>query len=238
MNFLSAGTERPISAVPAPVLAVLGLALAAQVFLHSVQPAPVAFAEDLPRAPSLSLLQLASLGEPAALSKLLMLWLQAFDHQPGLSIPFQQLDYSHVISWLDRIVDLDPRSGYALLSAARVYSEVQDNSRRRQMLEFVRRRFLEDPNARWPWMAHAVFVAKHRVKDLDLALELAADLRKHAAADSVPGWAKQMEVLILEDMGEIESARFLFGALVIHGVIKDVNEVRFLQERLERALIQ
>jgi hypothetical protein len=147
-------------------------------------------------------------------------------------VPFRDLDYERVVAWLDRILALEPRSQYPLLSAARVYSEVPDEARRRRVLEFVRARFREDPARRWPWMAHAVFVAKHRIGDLRLALELARELRMNAPAADLPAWARQMEFFVLEDLGELESAQILLGGLIESGTITDRNEIRFLTERL------
>ncbi len=46
--------------------------------------------------PSVPLLRATSLDEPIALSKMLMLYLQAFDNQPGISIPFREMDYDRV----------------------------------------------------------------------------------------------------------------------------------------------
>jgi hypothetical protein len=178
-------------------------------------------------------MQAASLGEPESLAKLLMLWLQAFDHQPGLSIPFKDLDYDRVIAWLDLILELDPRAHYPLLSASRLYAEVPDDARRRKMLDFVYARFLQDPNRRWPWLAHAVFVAKHRIGDLELAMKYAHALRRHATAAAVPAWARQMEFFILEDLGDVEGAKILLGGLLESGVIKDRNELRFFEDRLD-----
>ena len=82
------------------------------------------------------------------------------------------------------------------------------------------------------WMAHAVFVAKHKIKDLQLALTYARDLRMHATAPDIPSWAKQMELFVLEDLGEAESARILLGGLIENGVIRDEHEIRFLTQRL------
>jgi hypothetical protein len=41
-----------------------------------------------------------------------------------------------------------------------------------------------------------------------------------------------MELFVLEDLGEIESAKILLGGLIESGAITDPNEVRFLTERL------
>ena len=83
------------------------------------------------------------------------LYLQAFDNQPGISIPFMQLDYPRVAQWLDASLDLDPLTQYPLLMASQLYAQVPDETRTRYMFEFVYRRFLEDPNRRWRWLAHA-----------------------------------------------------------------------------------
>lgn len=227
------GVERPVSAVPRGIMLALVVALAAQIAWHMRLPAPVASAADLPAPPATNLLRVAALGEEQALSRLLMLWLQSFDNQPGISIPFSRLDYDRVVLWLDRILALEPRSRYPLLSAARVYGEVPDPGRRRIMINFLERQFLLAPDTRWPWLAHAVFLAKHRLRDLPLALRLARTLREHTGAGNAPGWARQMELFVLEDMGDLEGARVLLGGLIESGDIKDPVEVRFLEQRLQ-----
>ncbi|MCI0400336.1 MAG: hypothetical protein L0Y67_02065 [Gammaproteobacteria bacterium] len=164
----------------------------------------------------------------------MMLWLQAFDNQPGISIPFKDLDYDKVTGWMELILELDPRGQYPLLAASRVYGEVPVEGKQRHMLDFVYRQFLLDPNRRWPWLAHAIYVAKHRLKDLPLALKYARAMTLYARGDNVPQWARQMEIYVLEDMGEAEGAKVLIGGLLESGTITDPHEIRFLTERLKR----
>ena len=102
------------------------------------------------------------------------------------------------------------------------------------MLEFVYRNFLADPNRRWPWLAHAVIMARHRLEDRLLALRYAQALRTHATAPTVPGWARQMEIFLREDMGEYEAAKVLLGGLLASGTVTDPHEQRFLVERLKQ----
>lgn len=224
--------ERPLSHVTAPVLAMLATGLALQIGLHAVLPAPRATAPDLAPPPPAALLRVASLGEPIALAKIMMLQLQAFDYRSGSKVPYKDLDYARVEAWLARILELDPGGQYPLLAASRLYAEVPDEARQRSMLDFVYREYLLDPNRRWPWLAHATFLAKHRLKDMNLALKYAAALQKYTTAKDVPAWATTMEIFIREDLNELDTARVMIGGLLASGRITDPAELRFLNGRL------
>jgi hypothetical protein len=223
---------RSVRSVPIAILVSAVSFLCLQIAWHFVVSRPEAHAQALPPAPSRAALAAASLGEPIAAAQTLALWLQTFDHQPGISIPLRDLDYSNVIEWLARIIELDPRGQYPLLLATRLYAQVPDEARQRQMLEFAYREFFADPDRRWPWLAHAAVTAKHRLRDLPLALKYAQAISKHATGPAVPHWAQQMPIFILEEMGETESARILLGALLANGTVTDPGEIRFLTGRL------
>jgi len=227
------GRERPVVVVPAWILWLLAACAAAQVAWHDRLGAALQQSADLPPAPSVAALRVASLGEPGAASRLAAIWLQGFDSRGGNLIPYQRLDYSRLIGWLGAILDLDARGSYPLFSAARVYSENPDPAKVRLTLEFVLQRFLERPNERWQALAHAALVAKHRLNDLPLARRYASALERHVTDDSVPLWAKQMEIFILEDMNELDAAKVMLGGLLATGRIRDPAERRFLETRLE-----
>ena len=224
--------DRRLSAVPRGVRWGLVGAFVLQLAFAAVQPPPRASAEALPALPSAAVLRIASLGDPIALAQMLTLYLQAFDNQPGVSIPFLQLDYARVEAWLERILQLDPAGQYPLLLAAQVYAQVPDERKQRQMLELIYRHFLADPSRRWPWLAHAAIIARHRLEDQALALRYAQALRTHATA-AVPGWARQMEIFLREDMGEYEAAKVLLGGLLDSGTVTDPHELAFLIQRLK-----
>jgi hypothetical protein len=223
--------ERALRAVPPAVAAFFAITFALQLFLHSLQPAPTARAEALPPAPEIAGLRAASFGEPVASAQMLLLYLQAFDNQPGISIPFRDLDYDRVTAWLDAGLRLDPQSGYALMMASQLYGQVPDANKQRVMCEFVHARFIEAPDQRWRWLAHCAIMAKHRLRDQALALRYATDITNRAGRAS--GWARQMQIFILEDMGETDSAKVLLGGLLANGEINDPSELHFLTERLQ-----
>lgn len=223
--------ERPVGIVPRWVLALLVAAFFAQVTWQALQPRPDARAEALGAPPAPALLRLLALGEPIALAQLLTLYLQAFDNQPGVSIPFLDLDYARVTAWLATILELDPVGQYPLLMASQIYSQVPDEAKQRQMCEFVRKQFDRDPDRRWRWLAHCAIMAKHRLGDTRLALSYAEAITQKARHAS--NWARQMRIFILEDLGELEAAKVLLGGLLASGEVTEPKEIHFLTERLK-----
>lgn len=225
--------DRPLAHVPRWVRILLAVSLSTQVALKAGSRPGTPEAEDLPPAPGVRALRIASIGEPETLARLAMLYLQAFDYHGSNSAPYRSLDYNRLTGWLTAILQLDTLSEYPLFLAARVYADVPDPRRQRIMLEFIYGQFLLNPNRRWQWAAHAALVAKHQLKDLPLALKYATAVDRLTTAADVPLWAKQMEIFILEDMNELEAARIMLGGLLESGRIPDAGERRFLEGRLK-----
>jgi hypothetical protein len=176
--------------------------------------------------------QLAGIAEPAATAYAMTLFLQTFDAQAGVSLKIRTLDFGAIRDWLARSSELYPRSAYPLLLAARVYAESAEPDQARALLELVEQRFSEAPNERWPWLAHAVFVARHVLHDLPLARRYARDLRERATGAQVPRWVGQAEIFLLADANELDAARALLGGLIESGRVTDAAERAFLLGRL------
>lgn len=224
--------ERPMLSLPWPLLLLTVLLLATQVGWSLRHPHPRPTAQALGPAPTNHEAAVTSLGEVKAYARLLNLSLQAHDNQPGISLPFRQLDYGRVQEWLTRILALDPLGQYPLLAASRLYATVDDDAKRRSMLEFVLTEFLRNPNHRWQWLAHAAYVARHEMKDMALALRYAEALRRHATDPKIPAWARQMEIFLRIDVNDTDAAKALLGALLASGNVSDPAEFRFLAGRL------
>jgi hypothetical protein len=224
---------RPLQAVPAWLWLALAAALGMQIAWRALDTAPLVRDADLPPPPSVAALRLASFGEAPATARLAMLYLQAFDYGGANERPYRRLDYGRLVGWLGAILALDPRSEYPLFAAARIYAENPDPAKSRRVLEFIYGEFFVDPDHRWPWLAHAALLAKHRLKDLPLARRYAAAIDRNTRSPDVPLWARQMEIFILEDMNELEAARIMLGGLLASGQINDPAEARFLVQRLK-----
>lgn len=226
--------ERPLATVPRWVRGALIASIAAEVTLRILIGNPGARAVDLEAPPGISSMRVAAMGEPIALAYAFALRLQAFDNQPGISLPFASLDYARVERWLATLLALDPASQYPLVMASHLYAQVSGSpERQRAMAAFVHREFLRDPARRWPWLAHMAIMARHRLGDMPLAIRYADAIRDHANLPQVPAWARQMHIFLREDAGEREAARALLGGLLASGTVTDPHEIAFLTSRLE-----
>lgn len=196
-------------------------------------PGPDARVQPLPPVPSEQALSLLAFGDPATLGSGLLLWLQTFDSQGGRQLSYRNLDYERLTAWLERIHALMPESHYPLLLATRVYSSTTDPQRMRAALEFTHRVGMSDPARFWRWLAEAAVLAKHRLGDLPMALEIARDIRAKVPGEQLPHWARDLELILLEDMGEYETSYLLVQGLLDSGQITDPDEIRFLRQRLK-----
>ncbi len=212
----------------------LAVALLLQLSFQALRPGEAAVIEPLADPPGEYALRLASLDEPEAVSRVMMLYLQAFDMQPGVIVPYRKLDYGEVVKWLQASLDLDPSDPYPLFAATYLYSSVNDSERLKDVLDFVYRSFLANPDRRWRWLAQGTLIAKYQLHDLPLALKYSGALTKYATGKEVPHWVTQMTVFTLEEMGRVESAKILLGGLLASGKIRDSNERRFLSKVLKK----
>lgn len=188
---------------------------------------------SLPNAPSLTAMNFMAASDSSFTYRVLMFWLQQFDVQAGQYISYRDIDYKNLTLWLDAINQLEPSSQYAMLLATRVYSRVADNERKKLMLDYIYREFKKDPDKNWRWLAEATITAQHKLKDLQLALTYATALAEHESKE-IPRWAKDIRLIVLENLGEIEQVKLLVGGLIANKTVTDPNEIRFLEVLMGR----
>ncbi|MEO5352557.1 MAG: hypothetical protein H7835_05020 [Magnetococcus sp. XQGC-1] len=231
--FNSRNREKERSA-PRWVIGLLLGVLFLQLAWASQRPPPVARAEDFSAPPSLAVLRLAALGDSIAFARMVMLWVQNFDNQPGLAVPFRNLDYEALAHWLERVLALDPRSEYPIHAAWGFYTPVPDKQKSLRMLTFLHERFREEPKTRWRWLALAAVNARHRWKEKDLSLAILNEIHTKSKEGSLPAWVRGIYLSILREEGALESARLWIGGLIHNGEITDPGELQYLHAWLER----
>jgi hypothetical protein len=166
------------------------------------------------------------------LSYLLAIRLQLHDNQAGRHFRYSLIDYDVLIDWLELISALNPQNEYAMLLASHIYSQTGDPVRLRQMIEFIERRFDDNPQLHWRRLAEASVLAKHKLHDLELALQMAEKIAQQPVSVQIPQWARDFRFLLLAELNEFESAIAIIEALLQSRVVKDPDEKRFLEEKL------
>jgi len=225
--------ERPMRMLPRPLLLGFALLLLVQIAYHHLsrerlearyQPLSRPYMADTYRA--------AAMGSERLLGYLLALRLQLHDNQAGQHFRYSLIDYDLLVDWLETLSVIDTGSEYPMLLASRIYTQTGDTERLRKILDFIERRFDDNPQLRWRRLAEASLIAKHKLDDLELALRLAEKLAAQPANVDMPRWARDFEFLLLAEMNETESAIAIIQALLQSGSIKDPDERRFLRGKL------
>ncbi len=226
--------QRHLHAVPTFILLLLFCALTLQIMWQHACLKTNFTLKPLPPVPTQNMLNLQSLGDNVAAARWRILWLQSYSSQNGQHISNNNIDYKYLTAWLSAILAQDATTQYPLFLSSYQYILVNNPQKQRQVLEFIYQQFFIDPKRRWRWLAQATISAKYRLQDLSLALKYAKVLTSYAAdIPNMPDWAKEMQIFILEDMGELSQARLLIGGLLSNGLITDPDEIIFLNEKLQ-----
>jgi len=226
-------SERPILSLPRPLLWAFVLLLGAQLLHHHLERERLQTDyRGLSKPFSAAAYSGLAMGSEQLLGYLLALRLQLHDNQAGRHFRYSLIDYDLLVDWLERITEISAGTEYPMLLASRVYTSTGDPARLRQILEFIQRRFDDDPQLHWRRLAEASVIARHRLDDLDLALAMARKLAQQPASVEMPRWARDFEFLLLADLNELESAIAIIQALLQTPAVDDPDERRFLQGKL------
>jgi hypothetical protein len=225
--------ERPLLQLPRPLLVAFVVLLACQLaYHHRAQQRLDAAYQGLARPLSVTSYRGIAMGSEQLLGYLLAIRLQLHDNQAGRHFSYRWIDYGILVDWLDRITEISRGTEYPMLLASRVYSSTGDHARLRQLVEFIDRRFDDDPQLHWRRLAEACLLAKHKLGDLELALRLAEKLARQPASVQMPQWARDFRFLLLAELNEFEAAIAIIQAMLQTDAIHDPDEKRFLQEKL------
>lgn len=225
--------ERPILQLPRLLVLGFMFLLAAQLTWHHYSQLHIENRyQALGKPYSVPIYSAMAMGSEQLLGHLLAIRLQLHDSQAGQHFTYNLIDYPVLLDWLDRITMISPGTEYPMLLASRVYTTTRDQQRLRLILGFIQRRFEDDPQLHWRRLAEASLIARHRLGDLELALEMAAKLADQPTSVKMPAWARDFKFLLLADMNELESAITIIQALLQSNAVHDPDEKRFLERKL------
>ena len=131
----------------------------------------------------------------------------------GRTVPIGNYESATVLGWLHLLQHLDPRSIIPGSLAAGYFGFSQDLSKVPPIIGFIREAVAKDPAKRWKLLYDAIYLAKGRLKDSLLALDVARQLSAYGP-NIVPQIAALTPAFLLEQEGDMQGA---------HAVVEEVR---------------
>lgn len=189
----------------------------------------------VPDVPGERTVRALSFGDDQAFFRLLALNIQNSGDTFGRFTALYKYDFKRLYHWFHLLDRLDNRSNYLPAMATYYFSQTQNPSDVRYLIDYISEYTEGRAKEKWWWVAQASYLASHKLNDLDLALRLAQRLR---GVKDIPLWAQQLPAFIYEQRGEFGDA-----LAIIEEILKDpeqysqgeLNFMRyFIDERLGR----
>lgn len=189
----------------------------------------------VPPPPERKVAVLLGLGDAQFSYRLGAMTLQNVGNTPGMEVSLKDYDYHMLGKWFWLLHGLDPASNDVPMVAAYYFGGTRVPSDVAIVVEYLATIGQNPAGNKWRWLAHAVYLARHRMYDLDLALDLAYKLsRMQPVGDNLPIWAKQMPAFVLAAKGDKEAARQMVENMLLSQNRWHANEVMFMKDMLRR----
>lgn len=166
------------------------------------------------------------------------LTLQNIGDTGGRSTAFKYYDYNKLKAWFNVLLKLDKTSDHVPMAAAFYFGAIPSGKEQIQIIvDYLAEVGQNTDEDKWRWLAHAIYLARYKLDDIDQAFELSLILSEmEPIGDALPLWAKQMHVFIRKARGEKEAARSLLEALLLTDPNLSPNERNFVRSYLVEQL--
>lgn len=221
--------------IPKATLAAVLVALAAQAaFALQTHDIRVGW-PGVPAVPGREVARALAFGDGQLFYRTVTFSLQNMGDEGGRVTPLKDYDYQRLDQWFRLLESLDHTSRYLPVLAGYYFSQSQETADVRIVIDFLRDIAARRPAHNWRWLAHAVYLARHRVEDQELALDLARELAA-IDAEEMPIWTKQMPAFVMAEVGHKEAARDLLEAIMASDENLSQAEVEFMRHYIETRL--
>lgn len=123
----------------------------------------------------------------------------------GRTTALKDYNFERLSKWFFLEDSLDAHSNHIPYLAGYYFSGSQDPQKYRPVLDYLETIGVRPDGEKWRWLAHAVFMARFKMKDMDRALSLAHKLAEVKNSD-MPEWTRQMPAFVMNAKGEKEAA--------------------------------
>lgn len=160
---------------------------------------------NVPPAPSQDFAASYGLGDASFAYRINGIMIQNLGDTGGRVTALKDYNYEELAKWFFVQDSLDARSSFIPNLAGYYFAAVQEPKMYRPVIDYLVMIGTRQGREQWRWLAQAVFMARFKMEDMDLALELAKTLATLEDPDVAP-WARQMPVFIQNARGEKEAA--------------------------------
>jgi hypothetical protein len=188
--------------------------------------------EGVPPAPSTEVARALAMGDSQFLYRAATFVLQNMGDDGGKTTPLKDYDYHRLGQWFFLLDRFDPESEFLPVLVGYYYSQSQNPDDVRIVISYLAHIAIRDPERNWRWLAHAIYLARYKVKDMNLALSLAYRIAA-LKSPGVPLWAQQMPAFVLAAVGKKEAARDLMEAILDSQEDLEPAEVDFMRNFIE-----
>lgn len=188
----------------------------------------------VPNVPDVEAVRVLSLGDEHAYFRLLALMLQNSGDTFGRFTPLKHYDMQKLSRWFYLLDTLDARSNMLPAMAAYYFSQTQNTPDVKYLVDYLYDHSIRDVKKKWWWLLQAMYLAQHKLNDMDLTLKIASNLLD----EDVPAWAQQMLAVVHEKRGEMEAAYDIMMTIKEHAKNFTDADLKymtyFVEERIKK----
>lgn len=189
----------------------------------------------VPDVPGEAAVKALSFGDEQAFFRVLGMGIQNSGDTFGRFTALYKYDMKKLRNWFFLLDTLDNTSNYMPTLATYYFAQTQYRPDIKYVIEYLRHHAEGRLKTKWWWEAQAVYLAQHKLKNLDLALEIAKQLEGNR---EIPIWAQQLPAFVHEKRGEMESALSIMEEIKKNAKDIPQHELNFMQyfvkERVKR----
>ncbi len=187
---------------------------------------------NVPPAPSEASAAISFLGDKELAYRSLSITIQSFGNNTGQVMALKDYNYPNLGTWFALADSLDQKSNYVPFLAAYYFGGSQDPSELMPVINYLRRVGTYSGDEKYRYLGQAVFLARHKMKNMPLAMDLAKELAG-TYKKGMPGWVAQMPAIIASGMGEQEMAYSLMLDTLQHkSAGMDPAEINYMLDEI------
>jgi len=174
-----------------------------------------------------------SFGDEEAFFRLLALNIQNSGDTFGRFTALYKYDFKKLHDWFHLLDGLNNESSYLPAMTAYYFSQTQNPNEVRHLVDYLDEYTAGRVKEKWWWVVQGIYLAQHKLNDLDRAAALAERLR---GVRGIPIWAQEMPAFVHEKQGEFGAALAIMEDIMKHPEDFSQGELNFMRVFIDERL--